>query len=97
MTSRRRAARRCLSTHGATWRHDGSNLRFFLNGTQVATLAQTGAIATSAIPTLGGDTIYGQHFQGLIDEVHRYSAALTPAQIQADITTPISGSFRRSA
>ena len=82
-----------------TWSHlattyDGSNLRFFLNGTQVSVRAQTGTIATSTLPlTIGGDSIYGQYFQGLIDEVRVYNSALTPAQIQTDMTTPLSGSF----
>jgi hypothetical protein len=82
-----------------TWSHlattyDGSNLRFFLNGTQVSVRAQTGTIATSTIPvTIGGDNIYGQYFQGVIDEVRVYNSALTPAQIQADMTAPLSGSF----
>ena len=82
-----------------TWSHlavtfDGPTLRLYLNGTQVGSLAQAGTIVTSAIPlTIGGDTIYGQYFQGQIDEVRVYSVALTPAQIQADQTTPLSGSF----
>ena len=38
---------------------------------------------------IGGDTIYGQYFAGLIDEVRVYNVALTAAQIQADQTTPI--------
>ncbi len=76
----------------ATWRPHttAATLRFYLNGTQVASLAQTGAIATSANPLqIGGDSIYGQFFQGIIDEVRIYSVALTPAQIQADMDTPV--------
>src|SRR5207244_3427266 len=38
---------------------------------------------------LGGDSIYGQYFQGLIDEVRVYNTALTAAQIQADLNTPL--------
>jgi phosphodiesterase/alkaline phosphatase D-like protein len=82
-----------------TWSHlaetyDGTTLRLYVNGTQVGSRAQTGAITTSALPlTIGGDTLYGQNFQGLIDEVRVYSAVLTPAQIQADMTAPVSGSF----
>ena len=38
---------------------------------------------------IGGDSIYGQFFQGTIDEVRVYNVALTAAQIQADMNTPI--------
>ena len=82
-----------------TWSHlaasyDETTLRFYVNGTQVGSLTQTGTIATSSIPlTIGGDSTYGQYFQGMIDEVRVYSAVLTPAQIQADMNAPLSGSF----
>jgi fibronectin type 3 domain-containing protein len=79
----------------STWTHlaetyDGSTLRLYVNGTQVASTAHTGAIATSTSPLqIGGDSIYGQFFAGLIDEVRVYNVALTAAQIQSDETTPI--------
>src|SRR5262249_50855120 len=38
---------------------------------------------------LGGDSIYGQYFEGMIDNVRVYNTALTQAQIQADMTTPV--------
>jgi chitodextrinase len=84
-----------------TWSHlaatfDGTTLRLYLNGTQTGSFAQAGTILTSTIPLqIGGDTIYGQYFQGLIDEVRVYNVALTPAQIQADMITPLSGAFPR--
>ena len=65
--------------------YDGSTLRLYVNGTQVASTAHTGAIATSNNPLqIGGDSIYGQFFAGLIDEVRVYNVALTAAQIQTD-------------
>jgi glucose/arabinose dehydrogenase/chitodextrinase len=78
-----------------TWSHlagtyDGSTLRLYVNGTQVASKPQTGAIATSTgALTLGSDALYGQYFQGRIDEVRIYNVALTQAQIQADMAAPI--------
>jgi hypothetical protein len=78
-----------------TWAHlaatyDGTTLRLYVNGVQVASRAQTGAIATSTNPLqIGGDSIYGQFFQGTIDEVRVYNVALTAAQIQADMKTPV--------
>jgi concanavalin A-like lectin/glucanase superfamily protein len=78
-----------------TWTHlattyDGTTLRLYVNGVQVASTAQTGALSTSANPlTIGGDPIYGQFFAGRIDEVRVYSSALTAAQIQTDMNTAI--------
>ena len=70
--------------------YDGSTLRFYVNGTQVASTAHTGAISTSTNPLqIGGDSIYGQFFAGLIDNVRIYNAALTAAQIQTDETTSV--------
>ena len=73
--------------------YDGSTVRLYVNGTQVGSVAHTGAIATSTNPLqIGGDSIYGQHFVGLIDEVRVYNTALTAVQIQADQTTPVTPS-----
>ena len=70
--------------------YDGSTLRLYVNGTQVASTAHTGTIATSTNPLqIGGDSLYGQYFAGLIDNVRVYNVALTAAQIQADQTAPI--------
>src|SRR6185437_15858856 len=70
--------------------YDGSMVRLFVNGAQVAGKAETGALATSSNPLqIGGDSIYGQRFSGLIDEVRVYNVALSAAQIQTDMTTPI--------
>jgi fibronectin type 3 domain-containing protein len=66
--------------------YDGTTVRFYLNGTQVGSAARSGSIVTSTNPLqIGGDSIYGQHFQGMIDEVRVYNVALTPAQIQTDM------------
>ena len=74
--------------------YDGSTLRLFVNGTQVASTAHTGTIATSGNPLqIGGDSIYGQYFAGLIDEVRVYNVALTAAQIQTDMATPVGSSL----
>jgi hypothetical protein len=70
--------------------YDGSNVRLYVNGTLVATTAHTGSISTSTNQLqIGGDSIYGQYFAGMIDEVRIYNTALTAAQIQSDQTTPI--------
>ena len=38
---------------------------------------------------IGGNRPYGEYFQGLIDEVRIYNRALTAAEIQADMNTPV--------
>jgi hypothetical protein len=78
-----------------TWTHlattyDGANLRFYANGVQVAITAHTGSIATSANPLqIGGDSIYGQYFQGRIDEVRVYNRALSASEVLADMNTAV--------
>jgi glucose/arabinose dehydrogenase len=70
--------------------YDGSAVRLFVNGTQVASTAATGSIVTSTNQLqIGGDSLYGQYFAGTIDEVRIYNTALTQAQVQADMTSPI--------
>src|SRR5213078_4654919 len=78
-----------------TWAHlaftyDGATMRLYVNGTQVASRAQTGAIQTSTNPLqIGGDSLYGQYFAGRIDEVRIYNRALSAAQIQNDMNTAV--------
>ena len=70
--------------------YDGSTVRLYVNGTQVGSVAHTGAITTSTNQLqIGGDSLFGQYFAGMIDEVRIYNTALTAAQIQADQTTPV--------
>ena len=71
--------------------YDGSTLKLYVNGTQVASTPHTGAISTSTNPLqIGGDSLYGQFFAGLIDNVRIYNVALTAAQIQTDQAKAIS-------
>ena len=70
--------------------YNGSALDLYVNGTLVSSLAHTGNIATSTDPLqIGGDSIYGQYFKGMIDNVRIYNTALTQAQIQTDMTTAV--------
>ena len=72
--------------------YDGATMRLFVGGVQVATRAQPGAILSSTgALRIGGNAVWPEWFQGLIDEVRVYNRALTPAQIQTDMTTPIGG------
>ncbi len=72
--------------------YDGSFLRLWVNGTQVAQLAQTGPIATSTgALRLGGNNIWSEWFTGRLDDVRVYNRALTAGQLQTDMTTPVGG------
>jgi hypothetical protein len=72
--------------------YDGATIRLYVNGTQVASKAQTGNINSSTAPLrFGGDSVWGEYFTGLIDEVRVYSTALTAAQVQSDMNTPVGG------
>jgi Concanavalin A-like lectin/glucanases superfamily/Domain of unknown function (DUF1929)/Kelch motif len=73
--------------------YDRVAVRLYVNGVQVSSLAATAAIATSTNPLqIGGDSIYGQYFQGTIDEVRVYNRALTAVEIQGDMNTPVGSS-----
>ncbi len=66
--------------------YDGTTQRLYVNGVQVASRAQTGAIATSTSPLhIGGNSLWGEYFQGYIDEVRIYNRALSTSEIQTDM------------
>jgi hypothetical protein len=89
------------SARGATqlslnsWTHlastyDGSMLRLFVNGTLVSSQPVSGPLVTSAgVFRIGGNSIWGEHFQGRIDEVRLYNVARGEADIQQDMATPV--------
>ena len=70
--------------------YDGSALRLYVNGALVTTFAVSGSLATTTNPLrIGGNTIWGEYFNGLIDDVRIYNRALTAAEIQSDMATPV--------
>jgi hypothetical protein len=79
----------------STWTHlagtyDGSTLRLYVNGNQVAAQTVSAAIRTSTAPLrIGGNSIFGQFFRGRIDEVRIYNRALTPSEVQTVMNTPL--------
>jgi hypothetical protein len=70
--------------------YDNAALRLYVNGAEVSNIARTGALAASTNPLqFGGDSIFGQYYAGLIDEVRIYNRPLSVAEIQADMATPV--------
>ncbi len=64
-------------THLATT-YDGSWLRLYVNGSLASSLAVSGAMAASTgVLHLGGNSVWGEWFAGLIDEVRIYDRALS--------------------
>jgi hypothetical protein len=80
-----------------TWAHlaatyDGATLRLYVNGAQVWSVAQTGSVLTSANPLqIGADSLRGNFFTGIIDEVRIYNRALSQAEIQTDMNKSLGG------
>ena len=78
-----------------SWSHvaatyDGATLRIFVNGTQSAQLAVAGSIATSSSALhIGGNGVWGEWFNGTIDEVRVYNRALSAAELQNDMVRSI--------
>jgi Concanavalin A-like lectin/glucanases superfamily/Domain of unknown function (DUF1929) len=79
-----------------TWTHvaatyDGESLRLFVNGAQVAvSTTGSGPLTPGNGPlTIGGNGVWDERFAGRIDEVRVYDRALSAAEIQTDMTTPV--------
>src|SRR5262249_22250503 len=90
----RRAAGSSTLPLGA-WTHpagtyNGSRVRLYVNGTLVRSIAVTGSMPNSSNPLrIGGDSVWGEYFNGLIDEVRIYNRALSATEIQSDMATPV--------
>jgi len=70
--------------------YDGAALRFYVNGTQVSSKAVTGSMPNSSgVLRIGGNSVWGEYFAGLIDNVRVYSRALSASEIQSDMNTRV--------
>jgi hypothetical protein len=71
-----------------TW--DGATLRLYVNGSLVSSRAVSGTMADSAGPLrIGGNAIWGEWFQGRLDEIRIYGRALSPAELAADMNAAL--------
>ena len=86
-----------------TWSHlamtwDGLVMRMYVNGTQVSTSALTGTARTSTSPLrIGGNAVWPEWFNGVIDEVRVYNRALSAAEVASDRDTAVGGAVAASA
>ena len=78
-----------------TWTHlaatyNGSVLVLYVNGTQAGQFLVSGSLtpSTGAL-RVGGNNVWGEWFQGDIDEVRVYNRALAAAEIQSDMNRPV--------
>jgi hypothetical protein len=86
-----------LSPDGAdfAWSHlaatyDGSKLRLFVNGLEVGSRDVGGAIDPTSGPLqIGGNEIWGEWFDGLVDDVRIYNRPLGAAELAVDMATPV--------
>ncbi len=71
--------------------YDGTDVRFYKDGTLISTVPQTVSGAGSGLPFFVGRTAYSSpwsgYFSGAIDEVKIYDRALTGAEIQAEASS----------
>lgn len=78
-----------------TWSHvamtyDGSTARIFVNGVETASQPVSGGLEPGNTPLhIGGNSVWGEHFSGVIDEVRIYGIAQNSAQLQADMATAV--------
>jgi hypothetical protein len=73
-------------------RDDCITLPFSVNGTQVATRALTGSLTAGTQPlSIGGNSVWGEWFQGRIDEVRVPNRVLSAADLQGDMARAVSG------
>jgi methionine-rich copper-binding protein CopC len=77
--------------------YDGSNLKLYVNGNVVGSIGATGLLSTSTgALRIGGNSVWGEFFSGLIDDVRVYNRALNQAEIRSDMSSPIGGVMEKT-
>jgi chitodextrinase len=81
-----------------TWYHaaavyDGSAMKLYLNGSEVGSVAKTGAVATdsSVAVNIGRNPNSYGYLLGAADDVRIYERALSATEISEDMNTPVGG------
>ena len=75
-----------------TGTYDGSALRLYVDGVLKATKNTSGTVVTSSgALRFGGNGIWGEYFNGALDEIRIYNRVLSATEIAADRDTPLQG------
>ena len=70
--------------------YDGSTLRLYVNGSLINSKPLSGNLVSSTSPLrIGGNSVWGEYFSGLIDDVRIYDRTLSNAEISADMNNPV--------
>jgi manganese oxidase len=70
--------------------YDGTTRAFYVNGSLASSAPLTGdVLASDGALRLGLNSIWGEPFKGLIDELRIYPRALTAAEIDTDMNTSV--------
>lgn len=73
--------------------YDATAIRLYVNGVLAGTRSKSGSIlASTGALRIGGNSVWGEYFGGRLDDVRIYNRALTAAEIQTDMGTPVRGS-----
>jgi hypothetical protein len=78
-----------------TWTHlamtwSGGSMKLFVDGAEVASGPAPAALTNGTGPLrIGGGSVAGRFFSGVIDEVRIFSTARSAAEITADMTAPV--------
>lgn len=69
--------------------YDKTNIKLYVNGVKVSSVATTVPIPVSTLPLRIGASNYGEFFPGKIDNVRIYDAALSESEVLANMTKPL--------
>ena len=78
-----------------SWTHlaatyDGVAMQLFVNGTPAGRRSANGSvIGTDGALRIGGNSVWGEYFHGIIDDVRVYNRALSAMEIQVDMATAV--------
>ena len=73
-----------------TGTYDGSVLRLYVDGVLKATKNTVGTVtASTGALRIGGNSVWGEWFNGVLDEIRIYNRALSPTEIANDRATPV--------
>ena len=84
------------AVNASQWYHivatlDGTNARFYINGSEVGTALTYTQVNTNQILELGRNPNNNQYFNGKIDEIGIFNVALTASEVQSIYSATTTG------